>query len=189
MFRSQDNRHSSSLPSVLVVEDDVEILKQIRWALAEEYRLVTASERATALAIFKKEPVSVVLLDLGLPPSPRDPREGCATMKQGAEFGYVLYSKVLQTNNIRFLGKQTIEGHECFEYQAYFPGKKYADQMTTVPEDQGSYSFRPLVDTMFHEDICLGAKDHLPYRVIGEDYTAIYNYADFDKLPAPDIGR
>jgi hypothetical protein len=117
---------------------------------------------------------------------PREPKEACASIRQGTEFGYVPYAKMLQTNSVQYLGKQSVNGHDCFEYEAAFPGQKYSEQMTTVNEGGGNYSsFRPMVNTTFRSKVCLGVEDHLPYRVTAEDYTATYDYADVVKLPAP----
>jgi len=33
--------------------------------------------------------------------------------------------------------------------------------------------------------VCLGTSDDLPYRVIGEDYTATYNYEPVARMAAP----
>ena len=57
------------LPTLLAVDDDDQILKQIQWALSDNYQVFSASDRETALRIFKTERMRVVLLDLGLPPA------------------------------------------------------------------------------------------------------------------------
>jgi two-component system NtrC family response regulator len=61
---------------LLIIEDDVELSTQMKWALSEEYSIFTANDRATAFKIFKKEQPCVVTLDLGLPPHPTDVVEG-----------------------------------------------------------------------------------------------------------------
>jgi two-component system, NtrC family, response regulator len=71
-----------SLPKLLVVDDDEQILKQVHWALSEEYQVLPARDRCSALGVFKKEEVAVVLLDLGLPPQPRDAVEGLLTLEE-----------------------------------------------------------------------------------------------------------
>ena len=70
------------LPKILVVDDDEQILKQIQWAFAEEYKVLTASDRHAALSTLRKENVQVVLLDLGLPPHPREATEGLLALEQ-----------------------------------------------------------------------------------------------------------
>jgi two-component system NtrC family response regulator len=70
------------LPKILVVDDEEQIRKQIQWALSEEFAVFTAGDRQAALEIFKREGMSVVLLDLGLPPRPRDAVEGLQALDE-----------------------------------------------------------------------------------------------------------
>ena len=67
-------------PSLLLVDDDDTIRSQMKWALTDDYDLHTAGDRATALELFREHRPPVVLLDLGLPPSPADPTEGLAAL-------------------------------------------------------------------------------------------------------------
>jgi len=61
---------------LLIVDDDEDIRIQLKWALCSDYDLVTAGDRASALAAFTAARPTVTLLDLGLPPRPNDPDEG-----------------------------------------------------------------------------------------------------------------
>jgi two-component system NtrC family response regulator len=67
---------------LLVVDDDEQILKQIQWALSDVYQVMTASDRLGALAAFRREEIPVVLLDLGLPPHPREAIEGLQALEE-----------------------------------------------------------------------------------------------------------
>jgi two-component system NtrC family response regulator len=67
-------------PKLLIVDDDDEILMQMKWALGQEYDVYIAEDRSTALEAFKAERPAVVTLDLGLPPHPRDMEEGFRTL-------------------------------------------------------------------------------------------------------------
>jgi two-component system NtrC family response regulator len=67
-------------PKLLIVDDDEEIRSQLRWTLSADYDVTQADDRASALAAFRSARPSVVLLDLGLPPSPASPAEGLATL-------------------------------------------------------------------------------------------------------------
>lgn len=69
-------------PTLLLVEDDEDLRQQLRWALASEYDVLEAGDRPAALAKVRTEPVSLVLLDLGLPPSPDDATEGLAALEE-----------------------------------------------------------------------------------------------------------
>ena len=67
-------------PGLLIVDDDEEICAQMKWALAQDYEISLAGDRASALEAFIRRSPLVVLLDLGLPPHPTSPQEGFATL-------------------------------------------------------------------------------------------------------------
>ncbi len=70
------------MPPLLIVDDDEEIRTQMKWALADDYEVLMAGDRAGALEQFKAANPVATLLDLGLPPSPNDPEEGLKTLTQ-----------------------------------------------------------------------------------------------------------
>jgi len=72
---------SDHKPTLLVVEDDPGLQKQIRWSL-DGYDVQLAADRETALNQIRRFEPSVVLLDLGLPPFPDSAEEGLATLQQ-----------------------------------------------------------------------------------------------------------
>jgi two-component system NtrC family response regulator len=51
---------------LLLVDDDKNILKQLRWALESDYQVLTSSIEGEALSLFEREKPPVVLLDLCL---------------------------------------------------------------------------------------------------------------------------
>jgi two-component system NtrC family response regulator len=63
-------------PKLLIVDDDEEIRTQMKWALAKDYEISLAEDRASAIEAFRSAKPAVVLLDLGLPPHPASPEEG-----------------------------------------------------------------------------------------------------------------
>ena len=67
-------------PKLLLVDDDEDIRRQMRWALDAEYQVLQAGDRAGALSLFAEHRPPVCLLDLGLPPQPNTPVEGLATL-------------------------------------------------------------------------------------------------------------
>ena len=69
-------------PKLLIVEDDEDIRSQMRWALATDYDVRLAEDRAQAVQAFKEARPAVVLLDLGLPPRPQDTSEGFAILSE-----------------------------------------------------------------------------------------------------------
>jgi two-component system NtrC family response regulator len=76
-------RHQPGMnPKLLIVDDDEEIRTQMKWALANDYEVSLAEDRATALETFQASQPAVVLLDLGLPPHPGSPDEGLAVLSE-----------------------------------------------------------------------------------------------------------
>jgi hypothetical protein len=92
----------------------------------------------------------------------RDPQPECTAMKRGEALGYVAYDIILKEGHIAYLGKQRVDGHKCSEYNISFDSR-----------------------VLKSVKVCLGTSDDLPYRVVGEDYTAIYNYEPVTRLAAP----
>ena len=66
---------------LLIVEDDLALQKQIKWAL-DRFDSVTASDRESALVQFRRHQPVVVTMDLGLPPDPDSVSEGFRLLEQ-----------------------------------------------------------------------------------------------------------
>ncbi|MCB1885121.1 MAG: PEP-CTERM-box response regulator transcription factor [Geminicoccaceae bacterium] len=66
--------------TLLVVEDDAQMQKQLGWGL-RGFGVLQAANRTDALALARSKEPAVVLLDLGLPPDPGGTSEGFATLK------------------------------------------------------------------------------------------------------------
>jgi len=71
----------SDKPHLLIVEDDEGLQRQLRWAY-EDYDVVVASDRASAIDALRATEPAVVTLDLGLPPDPDGVSEGFATLEE-----------------------------------------------------------------------------------------------------------
>jgi len=67
-------------PKLLIIEDDEELSTQMKWALAQDYNVLIADDRESAVNIIRKETPLVVTLDLGLPPQPTGVEEGFNTL-------------------------------------------------------------------------------------------------------------
>ena len=67
------------LPKLLIVEDDEGLQRQLRWAY-DDYEVVIAGDRASAIDMLRLHEPDVVTLDLGLPPEPDGVEEGFATL-------------------------------------------------------------------------------------------------------------
>ena len=66
---------------LLVVEDDTGLQTQLRWSF-EDYDVLLAGDRSSALALLLRHQPAVVLQDLGLPPDPSGTSEGFATLAE-----------------------------------------------------------------------------------------------------------
>jgi two-component system NtrC family response regulator len=67
--------------TVLIVEDDLALQKQIKWSL-DRFETVTAGDRESALLQFRRHSPAVVTMDLGLPPDPDSVSEGFRLLEQ-----------------------------------------------------------------------------------------------------------
>ena len=70
---------TSERPKLLIVEDDPGLQAQLKWAY-EDFDVVIAGDRASALTALRAEAPDVVTLDLGLPPDPDGTTEGFAVL-------------------------------------------------------------------------------------------------------------
>jgi len=66
---------------LLVVEDDPGLQSQLRWCF-EDYEVIVAEDRESALAQLRRYEPPVVLQDLGLPPDSEGVSEGFATLEE-----------------------------------------------------------------------------------------------------------
>lgn len=67
-------------PTLLIVEDEESTCTQLRWALGNEYEVLLAKDRESALETYRLRRPSLVLLDLRLPPHMDAPTEGLAAL-------------------------------------------------------------------------------------------------------------
>ena len=73
------SKNTASLPKLLIVEDDEGLQAQLKWAY-EDFEVLIAGDRDSALALLRSEEPAVVTLDLGLPPDPDGTSEGFAVL-------------------------------------------------------------------------------------------------------------
>src|SRR6187549_704699 len=67
-------------PKLLIVEDDQGLQAQLKWAY-DDFDVVIAGDRASAITAIRADEPPVVTLDLGLPPDPDGTSEGFATLQ------------------------------------------------------------------------------------------------------------
>lgn len=68
-------------PKLLIIEDDLALQRQLRWAY-EDYDVLCAATRAEAIDLLRAEEPAVVTLDLGLPPDADGVSEGFAALAE-----------------------------------------------------------------------------------------------------------
>ncbi len=72
---------ADELPKLLVVEDDEGLQRQLKWSY-ENYQVIIAGDRQSAIDALRAHEPAVVTLDLGLPPDPDGTSEGFATLQE-----------------------------------------------------------------------------------------------------------
>lgn len=95
--------------SLLIVEDDLALQKQIKWSL-DRFESVTAHDRESALLQLRKSAPAVVTMDLGLPPDADGVSEGFRLLEQILAFDpdikvIVLTGQNDQANALRAVAK------------------------------------------------------------------------------------
>jgi two-component system NtrC family response regulator len=70
----------SGKQKLLIIDDDEDLRTQMKWALAQDYKILLAEDRPGAVAAMRKEQPAVITLDLGLPPLPAGVEEGFAAL-------------------------------------------------------------------------------------------------------------
>lgn len=68
-------------PRLLVIEDDEGLQAQLKWAY-DDFEVIVAGDRASAMAALRADEPAVVTLDLGLPPDPDGTSEGFAVLEE-----------------------------------------------------------------------------------------------------------
>ncbi len=64
------------MEKILVVDDEESIRNQLRWALSDEFEVLSAADVDEALQVLKLEKPAVVTVDLALDPAGMDPSQG-----------------------------------------------------------------------------------------------------------------
>lgn len=81
MNRDKTSGKVDALLKLLIVEDDPGLQAQLKWAY-EDFDVIIAGDRASAIAALRAEEPAVVTLDLGLPPDPDGTSEGFALLDE-----------------------------------------------------------------------------------------------------------
>lgn len=70
------------MEKLLIVDDNEDIRRQLRWGIGNDYALLLAADGREALEIFRKQQPQVVTLDLGLPPHEESSEEGFRCLEE-----------------------------------------------------------------------------------------------------------
>lgn len=176
-------------PALLIIEDDEGTRTQMKWALTDDYDVVFADDRTTALNTFRSIRPMVVLLDLGLPPLPGGVDEGVAilwsllsldqrvkvvVMTGQGEKGSAL--QAISTGAYQFLVKPIAMDELKFMLKRCFHvaqlEKEYAAMKQLVKNDsfEGMQGNSPAMLPIF-EVIRKVAPSHAPVLILGESGT------------------
>ncbi|MDF1527188.1 MAG: PEP-CTERM-box response regulator transcription factor [bacterium] len=71
--------------SLLIIDDDEDLRKQMKWGLGDEYEVYEAGDRDQALGAFQLAQPLVLTLDLGLPPDEEGVQEGFTILEHVLE--------------------------------------------------------------------------------------------------------
>ncbi|MEE8056435.1 MAG: PEP-CTERM-box response regulator transcription factor [Pseudomonadales bacterium] len=71
----------NSKPTLLIVEDDTGLQSQLKWHF-DQYTVVLANDRKSAIAAIRQHEPAVVIQDLGLPPDDEGVEEGFKTVQE-----------------------------------------------------------------------------------------------------------
>ncbi len=96
-------------PVLLLIDDDAEIRDQMKWALASDYQLLEAPDRATALVHVRGAMPRLILLDLGLPPDIDGASEGLAILREALRLNPMAKVIVITGNSDRAKAVAAIE--------------------------------------------------------------------------------
>jgi len=101
------------MDKLLIIDDNDDIRKQLKWGLSKDYELVLAGDVPEALAAFAAQQPKVVTLDLGLPPDEDGSGEGFRCLEEILKKGTATKVIVITGND----GKDN--AHRAIQMGAY----------------------------------------------------------------------
>ena len=89
------------MKKLLIVDDNDDIRQQLKWGLSQDFQIFLAADAREALALFRTEQPSVVVLDLGLPPYADSSVEGFRCLDEMLGLNPAVKIVMLTGNNER----------------------------------------------------------------------------------------
>ncbi len=97
------------MDKLLIIDDNEDIRKQLKWGLAKEYQIILAPDVEEALALFNKHRPPVVTLDLGLPPHVETSEEGFRCLSEMLTIDPLVKIIVISGNDERVNALKAVE--------------------------------------------------------------------------------
>jgi two-component system, NtrC family, response regulator len=105
----------SDKPRLLIVDDDEGVLKQLKWALNDEYEVHTASTKDEAIQVFQREKPSLFTLDVNLSPNMASNTEGLEILEVIKGADSLVKVVMVTANDARHVGLAAIDSG-AFDY-------------------------------------------------------------------------
>ncbi len=176
-----------SKTKLLIIDDDDTILNQMKWALKDSYDVFLANDRRKGMDLFRRELPVLVTLDLGLPPYPRDAREGLLALSEMLEMNPKAKVLVVSGNADQKNALEAIEqgAYDFFtkpiEIDEIQVTLRRAAHLFNLEEENRRLKKRPVADSgmigasaameQLHKTIHKIANNNFPVLITGESGT------------------
>ncbi len=105
------------MDKLLIVDDNEEIRKQLKWGLGKEYEVLLAENGKEAISLFRRAKPEVITLDLGLPPHPDGTEEGFRCLEEMLLIDPATKVIVITGNEERGSALRAVQTGACDFYQ------------------------------------------------------------------------
>jgi len=106
----------SNKPDLLIIEDDKGLQKQLKWSF-DQYNVILAEDRDSALVELRRYQPQVITLDLGLPPDPANASVGLELLEEVLSLSPTSKVIVVTGNDQREIAMQAVNAGAYDYYQ------------------------------------------------------------------------
>ncbi|ACV27885.1 PEP-CTERM-box response regulator transcription factor [Kangiella koreensis] len=106
----------SNKPDLLIIEDDKGLQKQLKWSF-DQYNVILAEDRDSALVELRRYQPQVITLDLGLPPDPANASVGLELLEEILSLSPTSKVIVVTGNDQREIAMQAVNAGAYDYYQ------------------------------------------------------------------------